>query len=215
MLTTKTQLHQEVIKRGVNLAKLNFSYPPPRVAYNSKSRAFVSYGLGIKNVAEVTPWVAIHELLYNRANLDCERTILAIALFAVAQVHGEQDFNSMLSELRISSTLNFATVPYSAKSCITVTKVSSVNQIQLGDWIYIENHKDYLKYYRGGTASGEHVICTSLSPLLFYGLFDLNERTIDQWLLILNMAAPIFEVSEMEGIKKDQNGDIMVRRLCI
>ena len=205
---------QQIIKTAVQLAINNYSYPSKGVKYQTKSKDFISYGLGIKSKPNVNCYNAIQDFMKKPALLDCERSILAIVLFSLAMTYKEPLFNELVKEIRITSSLNFVNIPSQAQNCIKLTRISSVDELQTGDWVYIQNHPDYLSHYSGGAASGEHVICTSMNPLLFYGLLDRQERTIDEWITILHLSAPALNKNEIPGILRDSNNNILVRRPC-
>ena len=203
---------QESISTAVQLSIQNFKYPPKNTKYQTRSKDFISYGLGIKSKPDINRHRAMIDFMHNLALLDCERSVLAIVLFGLAITHGEAKFNELVPEIRITSTLNFSNIPKSAQNSIRLITVSHVDELEIGDWIYVKNHPNYLDHYPDGLASGEHVICTSIKPLLFYGLLDQQERSIEEWITILHLSEPKLNKKEIQGILCDEDRNILVRR---
>jgi len=192
------------------LVQKNFKYPH-NYKFTTTSKHWQSYGFGIKSKGK--PSASIKSLMRSENKFDCERTALSICLYNILKQIGDNDFDSKIKgELRITAQGNFQSVQIALRNMIEVCYLNDFSEIVVGDWLYFENSPSYLENNRGGYASGEHVICSSVKPLRFIGLLDKSlPLTYEEWLNVLYSNSEGIDFKDIKGVYK-HDGKIVVKR---
>ena len=112
------------INNNMTKAQSNIRYPEiGRVSYTTDSKAFVSYGMGIKQKDDTQPSTAIQDLMDSKSFLDCERLALTVTYKNALDKLGQTVFNSRVRTIRISTTLPFTNVPQRLKSILEPIRI--------------------------------------------------------------------------------------------
>lgn len=207
----KETVFQVNMKRAHDL----FSYPKKQAMYQTSSPLWVNYGFGIKGGPGKSPDSCILDLFESYAVFDCERTAQAVMLISALGLLGTRRFNlAFLNKpIKIRKSQPFH-IEYKRNDVLQLHHLKSEKDIKIGDWLYIENSKNYLKNNPNGRFSGEHVIAVNKKngTMLYTGFLNkYKEMTYLEFKKMLAQAGNC-KISEIQGFTKNK-GYILARRI--
>jgi hypothetical protein len=158
----------------------------------------------------------------SKSFLDCERLALTVTYKNALDKLGQTVFNSRVRTIRISTTLPFTNVPQRLKSILEPIRVS-IDELQVGDWVYLNNTPRYAELCdrdgSRGAYTGEHLIVSNTNPLRFRG--HINEIDFNDgypliwWKKMLHRGTPFNHEVDLSEIQLATNaqGLIIGRRI--
>lgn len=207
----KETLFQVNMKRAHEL----FSYPKEHSMYKTDSPLWQNYGFGIKGKAGQKPDSCILDLFESYAVFDCERTAQAVMLISALEILGSRRFNQAFlnKPIKIRKSQPFH-IEYKRNDVLQLHYLRSEKEIKIGDWLYIENSRNYLKNNPNGRFSGEHVIAVNKKndTMLYTGFLTKYKEMTYQQLKEMLAKAGKCKITEIQGFTKNK-GYILARRI--
>ena len=189
--------------------------------FQTDAQRFVNFGPTIQSDVGYTPSLAIERLLDSKSTMDCERLASTVTYKNALDKLGAVEFNKRVRAVRIGSMPPFYKINQYLDPIVHIVKVRQ-DQLEVGDWVYLANPERYrqlclAKHGYVGAYSGEHLIVSGTSPLLFRGHVNgVSEgKTLDEWKRFLHDGIPSKYLVNINaiGLKTDENGLIIARRI--
>lgn len=142
---------------AINDGSVGFDYPNAKNGLGTNGNLWRSSGVGISYTGD-NPAAAFQQLMNPEISsyLDCERSGLIGMYVAELKSIGDRAFNTKYADKRISITFTLRKDSAPPNAPYNVVTINDEANLRAGDWVYFENHPDYLQHNRGGFWSGEH-----------------------------------------------------------
>lgn len=133
--------------------------------------------------------------------LECHSMLIAIVYRSLMIAYGEERFNELFKTI----TIKYGDLKTSGLAELFTKKRILKNQIELGDWVYFQNHPDYLAKHPEGAWQGENAIYMGADDGQgYYSGFGAHELTEKEMIKELQLAYNAPQTDEDKRILKEE-----------